>query len=95
MTADDFDKRLRAIYDAATKQVVEVMERARTENADGIAGYDPLDFIGGGGGQDWGRTADAFVCLGGWIYDRAAGKHLQDKRTMTKKLRKVLGYTYP
>lgn len=37
---------------------------------------------------------ETFICRGAWMYDKLNGKPNRGK-TLTEKIRKVLGYTYP
>ena len=40
------------------------------------------------------RLADDFSLSGAWLYDRHADKMPKDRGSMTKKIRKALGFTY-
>lgn len=41
------------------------------------------------------KIADDLCLSGAWIYDRLNGKLPRDRGSVTKKIRKALGYTYP
>ena len=93
MNSEKFQKELQAILSEAQEKVVVLVAQARLEN---LAQEDdnsssPLDcsFVDN---PQIERTIDGFVELGGWIYDRLNGKTPYDKGSVTKKLRKVLGY---
>jgi hypothetical protein len=43
-------------------------------------------------GPDAERMADDFALLAAWIYDRLNGENPREKRSMTNKIRKALGY---
>jgi len=93
MKASEFTERLAAIRDEAADKAIALMGQARDENANGVAGDAPLDFADS---RPWQDEADGFALLTGWLYDRVNGGDRLNKRTsMTVKLRKVLGYTYP
>lgn len=41
------------------------------------------------------RFADYMATSAAWLYDRPSGKMPKDRGSMTKKIRKALGYTIP
>jgi len=41
------------------------------------------------------HEVDNIVQIGGWIYDRLHGMNRLSRKSLTKKLRKVLGFTCP
>lgn len=41
------------------------------------------------------REVDEIAVLGGWIYDMLNGIEHTSNKSMQKKIRKVLGYTFP
>lgn len=45
--------------------------------------------------QSINNIADCLALSGAWLYDRIANKNPRDRGAMTKKIRKVLGYSYP
>lgn len=89
MLKSEFDAELEKISDEAQARVVALMDRARTENADGENGTKPLDFEIGE------RAVDRLALTVGWIYDRARGVNRMHPSSMTKKIRKALGYIVP
>ncbi len=44
--------------------------------------------------QDIERISDSLAMRGAWIIDRINGKLPRDRGSLTKKIRKALGYTY-
>lgn len=93
MKQAEFETQLKAIQADANKKVADLVLALRDTNADGWDGDKPVDFAGNGG--NWERTADAFAELAGFIHDRMNGRRRSEKKSMTKKIRKALGYTYP
>ena len=41
------------------------------------------------------KFSDSMCKSGAWIQDRINGKYPRDRGSLTKKIRKALGYTYP
>ena len=41
------------------------------------------------------KMVDSICLSGAWIMDRLKGKYPKDKGSLTKKIRKALGYTLP
>lgn len=41
------------------------------------------------------KMVDGICISGAWIMDRLKGKHPNDRGSLTKKVRKALGYTFP
>jgi hypothetical protein len=94
MTPKEFTNELQVIRDGIQAQIVALVHRARTENtASGdIAGSDVVDFADD---PNWQRYADGITESGAWIYDRLNGCQRSGKKTVAKKIRRALGYTYP
>jgi hypothetical protein len=90
MKQSDFEKQLKAIQEDANKKVADLVLALRDTNADGRDGYEPVDFANNGG--NWEHTADAFAELAGFIHDRMNGRNRNERKSMTQKLRKALGY---
>jgi hypothetical protein len=94
ITPDEFENQLKSIEEEARSKVVELVLETRncyfTQNF-AIDDSTPLPngFIDN---PQIERIADSFVELGGWIYDRLNGITRLDKKSRTRKLRKVLGY---
>ena len=89
MTRDEFAKRLATIVDTAYEQT-----RVLLNDANPNPGQ-PFWYEDGSMGTPWDSKADAFAELCGAIYDRVNGKRHDDRKSTRRKLRKVLGYTYP
>jgi hypothetical protein len=90
MKQSDFEKQLKAIQEDANNRVANLVLALRETNADGWDGDKPVDFAGNGG--NWEKTADAFAELAGFIHDRMNGRNQNERKSMTQKLRKALGY---
>jgi len=95
MTEAEFSKKLKDIEDRFRNEVVDLMEQARTENADGMMGDAPVDWAVAYAYHEWEGAADAIALLAAWIYDRLKGRHYDDPKGVRKKIRKALGYAYP
>lgn len=92
MTADEFGKRLNEIEAETWGKVTTLVSQAREEDGKEYDGYEPVSYHDN---PNWQRHADALAELAGWIYDRMNGRNRLDRRSMTKKIRKAIGYTYP
>lgn len=92
MTDSEFANRLDVLVDDFNKEVVKLVHEARERNGLSIDTIKPISFA-----KDflWQDAADRIVCIGGWIFDRLNGRNRLHRNSMTKKLRKVLGYTNP
>jgi len=92
MDRNEFERKLTAILHKTNDEVVELVFQARNENADGLDGSKPVPYADD---PNWQYEADGFAEICAWIYDRMNGKSRLDKRSMSKKIRRVLGYTHP
>lgn len=92
MKADEFAKRLDELENDFREKVIELMQEAQKD--DGLE-WDTDERLSFYGDPNWQRTADAIAEFAGWIYDRVNGRNRLHKQSMTKKIRRVLGYTYP
>lgn len=92
MTPKEFEIKLYKIELETWDNVSVLVNQARLEELG--EGHDdkPISYADD---PNWQRRADALGELCGWIYDRMHGKNRGDKRSMTRKIRKALGYTYP
>jgi hypothetical protein len=45
-------------------------------------------------GTDFERLIDDLALMRAWIEDRLNGRYPKDKKSMTRKMRRILGYTY-
>jgi hypothetical protein len=52
--------------------------------------FDQMDY-----GTDLSRIIDDLALTRGWIEDRLNHRYPKDRRAITKKIRKILGYSYP
>ena len=92
MNAETFNNELRKIYDETNEKVVALVNKAQAE--DGFT-WDTDKSASFANDSNWIRSADDFAEMTGWIYDRLRGKTRFDRGSMTKKIRKTLGYSYP
>jgi hypothetical protein len=92
MNAKIFAQELDKIVETAREQIVELVQKAQKE--DGLE-WDTRESISFVEDTGWQNKADSLAEIAGWIYDRLNGKTRLDKKSVTKKLRKALGYTYP
>ena len=94
ITPKEFEQRLKEIEEYARSKVVDLVLETRSQYFSQEFNMDsdkplPDGFIDN---PQIERLSDSFVELGGWIYDRLNGRTRTDKKSMTRKLRKVLGY---
>ena len=92
MDAKVFADELEKIYREANEKVVALVNKAQED--EGLS-WDTSEAVSFADGQYWSYKADAFAEMGGWIYDRLAGRTRGHKKSMTKRIRKALGYSYP
>lgn len=92
MNSKEFAKRLDILIDNFNREVVELVHEAQIEDGLDIMTDKPVSFVGD---FEWQDVTDRIVLVGGWVFDRLNGRNRLSKRNITKKLRKVLGYTQP
>lgn len=92
MTSQEFEQELKRIQEQANKAVTELVNKAQADEGLEWDTDKPVSFVDH---ANWNYPADAFAELTGWIYDRLAGRNRLHKKSVTKKIRKALGYTYP
>lgn len=92
MKAQEFNDQLKAIVDEYNDKIVTLVHKAQEENGLDWNTDKPLPFYDDPNIE---RIADSVACMGGWIYDRIAGRNRLHKKSMTKKIRKALGYASP
>ena len=85
MNAVYFQKRLDRITEQAAKDIAALMEVARTELKDD----QPVEFADDPNVE---RAIDALAELSGWTYDRLNGINRLHRKSMTRKIKKALGY---
>ncbi len=91
ITDKEFSQKLQTIYERADMEISELIEKTKLDY--GLASLDPLPWdCEHDSWEDW---ADNFIDLGGRIYDSINGRFKGDRRSMRRKLRKVLGYVHP
>ena len=92
MDAKTFDRELEKIYRDANEKVVALVNQAQEE--EGLA-WDTDKALSFSDDPNWNYRADGFAQMTGWIYDRVRGLNRLAKKSVTKKIRKALGYSYP
>lgn len=92
MKAEQFEQELHKINVETMDKVRELVQRAQKE--EGLE-WDTVEPVSFRDDPAWQNYADGFAEMCGWIYDRLNGINRLHKKSMTKKIRKVLGYTYP
>ena len=92
MNASEFNEQLKDLTDNFREQVASLVMQARADTEDGEFGKDPVTWVDN---PNWERTVDGIAELAGWTHDRLNGRTRLDRRSMTKKIRRALGYTYP
>lgn len=92
MNSKTFTEELEKIYREANEKVVALVNKAQEE--EGLS-WDTTENVSFADDPNWNYKADAFAEMGGWIYDRLNGMTRLDKKSITKKIRKALGYSYP
>ena len=90
MTEQEFNTELEKIAKEAWDKARELVFKAQTDEGMDWQTDKPVSFHGG----MYYKSCDSLAELAGWIYDRLDGKTRMDKKSMTKKIRKALGYTY-
>ena len=92
MNASEFEKQLKEIEEETWEKVVALVFKAREDEFGHSDGNEMVSFADD---PNWQRKADALGELCGWIYDRINGKTRLSRGSMTKKIRRALGYSYP
>ena len=92
MTRAEFELQLSKIVDETNEKVVTLVLKAREEEFGEFDMDKPMPYADD---PNWERKADSLAEMCGWIYDRMNGKTRLDKRSMRRKIRRALGYTYP
>lgn len=92
MDSKTFSDELEKIYRETNEKVVALVNKVQEEEG---LGWDTSESVSFADDPNWNYKADAFAELSGWIYDRLNGMTRLDKKSVTKKIRKALGYSYP
>jgi len=92
MNAKQFAEELDKINTEAWDKARELVQRAQAEEGMNWDTDRPVSFHDD---PAWQYNADGLAELGGWVYDRLNGRNRLHKKSVTKKIRKALGYTYP
>ena len=92
MTAEEFGARLSQIVTETNQEVVALVHEAQERAGLGIETDQSVPFADD---PNWNRPADSLAESAGWIYDRLNGRTGLHRQSMTKKIRRALGYTSP
>ena len=92
MKAQQFTEELKKIQQEANEKVVNLVNQAQKEEGLDWSTDKALSFQND---PNWNYPADGFAEMAGWIYDRVAGRNRLHRKSVTKRIRKALGYTYP
>lgn len=92
MNAKQFADELHTINTETMDKVRELVQRAQAEEGLNWDTDQPVSFHDD---PNWQNYADGLAETSGWIYDRLNGRNRLHKKSVTKKIRKALGYTYP
>lgn len=92
MNARQFADELGKIEEETRNKVVELVNRAQAEEGLGWDTDKPISFVDD---PNWNYKADGLAEMAGWVYDRLAGRNRLHKKSVTKRIRKALGYSYP
>lgn len=92
MKAQEFTAQLDKINAEAWDKARDLVQRAQADEGMNWDTDNPVTFADDPG---WQHKADGLAELGGWIYDRLNGRNRLHKKSVTKKIRHALGYTYP
>lgn len=92
MTSEEFAKELDTIITEANDKIVTLVHKAQ---ADEGLNWDTNEKVSFHDDSNIERRTDDLACMGGWIRDRLNGINRLDKKSLTKKIRRALGYTYP
>lgn len=92
MNALEFNERLRALQAQFNADVVKLVHEAQESNGLGIDTTIPLEFHDDPTTE---RIVDDIACMAGWIADRLKGINRLHRKSLTKKIRRALGYTSP
>lgn len=92
MNARQFADELQKINNETMDKVRELVNRAQADEGLSWDTDQPVSFCDD---PNWERLADDLASMGGWVYDRLNGRNRLHKKSVTKKIRKAIGYTYP
>ena len=90
MTSEEFKDKLSIIITELNEKIVNLVHRAQEEDGLGIQTDEPVSFAND---FEWQDETDRIITIGGWVYERLKGRNRLHRKSLTKKLRKVLGYS--
>jgi hypothetical protein len=93
MTEQEFNERLELLVRDFNDKVVTLVHECQDRDGKDWQTDKPISWVGIN--YDIDRSIDNIITIGGWVYDRLHGNTRLSGRSLTKKLRKVLGYSYP
>ena len=92
ITEKEFTERLQSIQARFNAEVVALVHETQVSHGLDISTDESLPFADSPNIEHF---VDSISCLGGWVADRLKGINRLHKKSLTKKIRKALGYTYP
>lgn len=91
MNGAKFAGDLQALVNKFNEEVVTLVHKAQEEDGLSWDTNKPVSWAD----DQYDHDVDNIVQIGGWIYDRLHGINRLHKKSLTKKLRRVLGFTSP
>ena len=94
MTKDEFAEKLENLVREYNDKLTELVHTAQ-ENEFGEGGWNTDKELPYYDDSKIDDSVCNIIGHGAWVYDRIRGINRKKRRSMQKKIRKVLGYTYP
>lgn len=92
ITGEEFAARLDKLVTDFNEEVVKLVHASQASRGLNIDTNEALPFAEDNSIEE---QVDRIACIAGWIADRLCGRNRLHKKSLTKKIRRVLGYTYP
>ena len=93
MNTQEFNNKLDVIVDETIKQLNALVQEAYSREGKDMSNCEPISFR-----YEWNfndESIDRLITAGGWVHDRLNGMTRLNRKSLTKKLRKALGYNIP
>lgn len=91
MNGAKFAGDLQALVNKFNDEVVALVHKAQEEDGLSWDTNKPVSWVD----DQYDHEVDTIVQIGGWVHDRLHGINRLHKKSLTKKLRRVLGFTAP
>lgn len=92
MSEQEFLEKLKSLYEKFNEEIVNLVHDAQKSHGLDFNTDERLPFADSDKIENY---RDYIACLGGWLSDRLNGINRLHKKSLTKKIRKALGYTNP